>query len=122
VGDEAACQEGGQLQAGPLGLGQDAVVAGGGPVGKVADDAEKVADGAAAGAEDRRHRQQLSPWKNGRGEGRGKEGKDRQGVGGYTGQEGLLAAPTGVVVSPPMLPPRRPLFWLQRLSSLPHNG
>jgi hypothetical protein len=50
--EEEAHHEGGQTQAGPLGLAEDAVVAGGGAMRQVLDDAQQVGNGASAGGED----------------------------------------------------------------------
>src|SRR5262249_58832554 len=107
VANEEPGQQGGQAQARPVGLRENLVVAGGGPVAEPADQAEQVADGAAAGAEEAGHGQQLGAGEDAGGEGGGEEGEDGDGVGAYTGHEGLLPARSRVAVQPPMLPPRR---------------
>jgi hypothetical protein len=73
VGDEVPEDEPAQpateLQAGPRGGGQDALVAGPVAVGQIADGADEVRDGAPAGGQDGGRQQQLEPA-----EGRGGEG------------------------------------------------
>src|SRR5262249_13851105 len=123
-GPEAAQQEarqqGGQAQAGEAGLGQDAVEAGGRPLGQVSEGAQQVADGAPAGGQDGGHGEELQA-QEGRGvAGGGEEGQDRQGLRGYTGHGGLLAA-SGAVVLTPRIPAGGPHFSFARPSSSPHN-
>lgn len=67
--DDEPGQQRGEAKAGPLGLGEDLVVAGGSPVAEPADETEEVADGAAAGAEDAGDGQQSGAGEDGGGEG-----------------------------------------------------
>jgi hypothetical protein len=88
-------------------LGEEAVVAGGSAHSPVAEGAQQVTDGASAGGQDGSDGEQLGTRKSGGCEGRGKEGEHGQGIGGYTGHEGLLAWAHGWS-SNPMIPHRRP--------------
>src|SRR5262249_4244894 len=110
VADQEAAKQAGQAQAGPLGGGEDAVVAGGGALGQPLDGAQQVADGAAAGGPGGGHGQPLRPLERGAGGGGGEQGEDGQGVGGYAGHGGLLARCRGWSVNP-MIPHRRPPSW-----------
>src|SRR5262249_48847056 len=104
---QKARQEGGQTQARPVGLGQDTVVAGGSARSQVAEGAQQITDGASAGGQNGGDGEQLGPRESGRGGGRGKEGEHGQGIGGYTGHEGLLAWAHGWSGNP-MIPHGRP--------------
>ena len=101
VPEDEAGQEGGQGQAGPLGQGEDAVVAGGVAFGEAGDGAQQVADGASAGGEDGGHAQQLGADEGGGGEGRAKEGEHGQVVVCYTTHKGLRVGEAWMGFQPP---------------------
>ncbi len=77
---EEAGQRGGQSQAGPVSLGQDAVVTGVSARGEVSERAQQVGDGASSGGENGSDGQQLHALKGGRVESGGEQGEDRQGL------------------------------------------
>ena len=83
VPQDEPCQEGGQGQAGPLGQGEDAVVAGGVAFGEARDGTQQVRDRAPAGREDGSHAQELGTDEGGSGgEGGLEQGEHRQGLAG----------------------------------------
>src|SRR5205814_307900 len=91
-------------------LGEDALVAGGVARGQVADGAQQVGDGVPAGGQDGGERQQGEAAVGGLGEGGGEFLEQQQGGSGYTLHWGLLARASGVVVPPPRIPARRPVY------------
>jgi len=118
---EEARQQRGPAQAGPVGLRQDAVVAGRGAHREVSDRAEHVADRTTTGGEDGGDHEEMDASEGGGGEGRGEEGQQGQGGVGYTGHEALLARDAWKFHSPPMIPPGRARFVADRSSSQPHQ-
>jgi hypothetical protein len=90
VPQDKAGQQRGEGQAGPLGQGEHAVVAGRVARGEAGDGAEQVGNGAPAGGQDGGHAQQFGADEGGsRGKGRLEQREHGQGLVGYSKHEGL---------------------------------
>jgi len=92
VPEDKPCQ-GGQRQAGPLGQGEDAVIAGGVALGEPSDRTQQVGDRTSARGEDGSYAEELSTNEgHRRAEGRLEQGEHRQRLAGYTEHKGLRVA------------------------------